>query len=83
MRITARIQLPGILNLCEASAIKVVKGRAERGLAVPAIAAGSARAEPSNGPPEHKKTPRAHITKWTDGERAGALASPVADNTTR
>jgi hypothetical protein len=50
---------------------------------VPAIAAGSARTEPSNGAPENKKTHMAHITKWTDGERAGALASPVAGNTTR
>jgi hypothetical protein len=59
-----------------------MKGRTEGGLAVPAIAAGSARTEPSNGAPEHKKT-HMHITKWTDGERAGALASPVAGNTTR
>ena len=47
------------------------------------IEAGSARAEPSNGAPEHKKTDTAHSTKWTDGERAGALASLVANNTTR
>ena len=83
MRITAQIQFAGILNLCEASATKAVKGRAERGLAVPAIEAGSACAEPSNGAPEHKKTHAAQITKWTNGERAGALASPVADNPTR
>jgi hypothetical protein len=83
MRITARIQFAGILNLCEASATKAVKGRAERGLAAPAIEAGSARAEPSNGAPEHKKADTAQITNWTDGERAGALASPVAGNTTR
>jgi hypothetical protein len=83
IRITARIQLPGILNLCEASATKAVKGRAERGLAVPGIEAGSARTEPSNGAPEHKKTHMAHSTKWTAGGRAGAFASPVAGNTTR
>ena len=83
MRITAQIQLAGILNLCEASATKAVKGRAVRGLAVPAIEAGSAWTGPSNGAPEHKKTHTAHITKWTDGERAGALASPVADNKPR
>jgi hypothetical protein len=83
MRITAQIQLAGILNLCEASATKAVKGRAVRGLAVPAIEGVSACAEPSNGAPEHKKTHRAHIAKWTDGERAGALASPVAGDTTR
>jgi hypothetical protein len=51
------------LNLCEASATKAVKGRAERGLAVPSIEAGSARAGQSNGAPEHKKTDKAHITK--------------------
>jgi hypothetical protein len=56
IRITARIQFPGILNLCEASATKAVKGRAARGLAVPAIEAGSARAEHSNSAPKHKKT---------------------------
>jgi hypothetical protein len=82
MRITAQIQLAGILNLCEASATKAVKGRAVRGLAVPAIAAGSARAEPSNGAPEHRKTHAAHITKRKDGERAGALASRVVGNKT-
>ena len=54
-----------------------------RGLAVPAIEAGSAWTEPSNGAPEHKKTHAAQIIAWTNGERAGALASPVADNTTR
>jgi hypothetical protein len=49
---------------------------------VPAIEAGSAWTEPSNGAPEHKKTHTAHIAKWTDGERAGALASLVAGNKT-
>ena len=44
------------------------------------IAAGSAWTEPSNGAPKHKKTHAAQITKLTNGERAGALASPVADN---
>jgi hypothetical protein len=83
MRITARIQFAGILNLCEASATKAEKGRAKRGLAVPAIAAGSARTEPSNGAPKHKRTHAAQITKLTNGERAGALASPVADSPTR
>jgi hypothetical protein len=83
MRITARIQFAGILNLCEASATKTVKGRASGGLAVPAIEAGSAWTEPSDGTPEHKKTHAAQITKWTDDERAGALASPVADSPTR
>jgi hypothetical protein len=63
MRITAQIQLPGILNLCAASATKAVKGRAWGGLAVPTIEAGSARAEPSNGAPEQKKTHKAQITK--------------------
>ena len=82
MRITAQIQFAGIMNLCEASATKAVKGRAAGGLAVPAIEAGSAWTEPSNGAPEHKKTHMAHIAKWTDGERAGALPSPVADNKT-
>ena len=71
MRITARIQFAGILNLCEASATKAVKGRAEGGLALPGIEAGLAYAEPSNGAPEHKKTHAAHITKSKDGERAG------------
>ena len=80
MRITARIQFAGMLNRCEASATKTVKGRAERWLAVPAIEAGSARADPSNGAPENKKTHAAHIAKWTDGEPAGALASSRADN---
>ena len=80
IRITARIQLPGILNFCEASATKAVKGWAKGRLAVPAIEAGSARTEPSNGAPEHKKTHMAHITKWTDGERAGAIAPPPADD---
>jgi hypothetical protein len=83
MRITARIQFAGILNLCEASATKAVKGRAEGGLALPGIEAGLAYAEPSNGAPEHKKTHAAHITKSKDGERAGGLASLVANNTTR
>src|SRR5579863_6601286 len=83
MRITARIQFAGILNLCEASATKAEKGRAKRGLAVPAIAAGSARTEPSNGAPKHKRAHAAQITKLTNGARAGALASPVADSPTR
>ena len=69
MRITARIQFAGILNLCEASATKAVKGRAEGGLALPGIEAGLAYAEPSNGAPEHKKTHAAHITKM-QGRRA-------------
>ena len=81
--LTAQIHFAGILNLCEASATKAVKGRAVRGLGVPAIAAGSARTEPSDGAPEHRKTHAAHITKRKDGERAGALASRVADSTTR
>ncbi len=80
MRITA--QIAGILNLCEASATKAVKGRAMRGLAVPAIEADSARAEPSNGAAEQKKNEAAQIIVWTNGERAGALSSAVADNTT-
>jgi hypothetical protein len=83
MRITAQIQLAGRLNLCEASATKAVKGRAVRGLAVPAIEAVSACAEPSNGAPEQKKSAAAQITAWTNGDRAGALASPVADSPTR
>jgi hypothetical protein len=83
MRITAQIQLAGILNLCEASATKAVKGRAVPGLAVPTIEAVSACAEPSNGAPEQKKSEAAQITKRKDGERAGALASPVADSPTR
>jgi len=83
IRITARIQFAGMLNRCEASATKAVKGRAERGLAAPVIETGSARAEPLNGAPEHKTTHAAHITKWADGERAGTLAPPLADNPTR
>jgi hypothetical protein len=83
IRITARIQLPEILNLCEASATNAVKGRAGGGVAVPAIAAGSAWTEWSNGAPEQKKSEAAQIIAWTNGDRAGALASPVADNTTR
>jgi hypothetical protein len=83
MRITARIQFAGILNLCEASATKAAKGRAGGGVAVPAIAAGSAWTEPSNGAAEQKKNEAAQIIAWTNGERAGAPSSPVADNTTR
>jgi hypothetical protein len=83
MRITAQIQFAGILNLCDASATKAVKGRAVRGLAVPAIEAVSACAEPSNGAPKQKKSEAAQIIAWTNGDRAGALASPVADNITR
>jgi hypothetical protein len=82
MRITAQIQLAGILNLCEASATKAVKGRAVRRLAVPAIEAVSACAEPSNGAPKQRKSAAAQITAWTNGDRAGALASPVVDNKT-
>jgi hypothetical protein len=82
IRITAQIQLAGILNLCEASATKAVKGRAVRGLAVPAIEAVSACAEPSNGAPEQKKSEAAQIIAWTNGDRVGALASPVVDNKT-
>jgi hypothetical protein len=82
MRITAQIQFAGIMNLCEASATKAVKGRAAGGLAVPAIEAVSACAEPSNGAPEHKKTHTAQIIACTNGDRAGALASLVIDNKT-
>jgi hypothetical protein len=82
VRITAQIQLAGILNLCEASATKAVNGRAVRGLAVPAIEAVSACAEPSNGAPEQKKSEAAQIIAWTNGERAGAFASPVVGNKT-
>jgi hypothetical protein len=82
MRITARIQFAGILNLSEASATKAVKGRASGGLAAPAIEAGSAWTEPSNGAPEHKKTHTAQIIACTNGDRAGTLASPVVDNKT-
>jgi hypothetical protein len=74
MRITARIQLAGMLNLCEASTTKAEKGRVERGLVVRGTEAGSARAEPPNGAAEHKKSHAAHIAKWNEGERAGPLA---------
>jgi len=80
MRITARIQFVGMLNRCEASATKTVKGRAERWLAVRAIEDGSARADPSNSGPENKKTHAAHTAKWTDGKPAGALVMSRADN---
>jgi len=83
MRITARIQFAGILNLCEASATKAVKGRAEPGLATPAIETGSARAGPPNGAAEHKKTHAAHNAKWRDDARAGKFAPPRADNRRR
>jgi hypothetical protein len=83
MRITARIQFAGMLNRCEASATKAAKGRAERGLAAPAIEAGSARAEPSNGAPDHNKTHAAHIAKWTDGVCVGTLAPVRADDPRR
>jgi hypothetical protein len=83
MRMTARIQFAEILNLCEASPTKTVKGSAAGKLAEPVIAAGSARAEPSNGAPELKNIPAAQITKCKDGERAGAVASQVVDRSTR
>jgi hypothetical protein len=79
MRITAQIQLAGILNLCEASATKAVKGRAVRGLAVPAIEAVSAIAALSSGAPEQKKSEAAQIIACTNGDRADALASIVVD----
>ena len=73
----------GNIEFREASATKAAKGRARGGIAVPAIAAGSAWTEPSNGAPEQKKSEAAQIIAWTNGERAGVLSSPVADNTTR
>jgi hypothetical protein len=46
MCITARIQLTGIANLCEASAMKEANGRWDDEAAERAVAAGSARGEP-------------------------------------
>jgi hypothetical protein len=46
MRITARIQLTGIANLCEASAMKAANGRPDDEAVERAVAAGSARVEP-------------------------------------
>ena len=73
--LTARIQLTGIANLCEASAMKEANGRSDDEAAERAVAAGSARAEPESSSATLSLTVAAQIPVPIDPNRRAARAN--------
>ena len=66
-------------NLCDASATKAGKGRAERTVTERGIGADPARAEPASGGAEHTKMNATHIARRNEDERAGCVRPLRAD----